>query len=40
MILDHIGFYVSDFAKSKQFYLQALAPLGIGVAIEAKAGPC
>ncbi len=34
MILDHIGFNVSDLARSKDFYLQALAPLGIGVAIE------
>jgi catechol 2,3-dioxygenase-like lactoylglutathione lyase family enzyme len=34
MILDHIGYNVSDFAKSKEFYLQALAPLGIGIAVE------
>ena len=31
MILDHIGFNVSDFAASKAFYVRALAPLGIGV---------
>ncbi len=31
MVFDHIGFNVKDFAKSKTFYLQALAPLGIGV---------
>lgn len=34
MIFDHIGFNVSDFARSKAFYLQALAPLGIGVVSE------
>ena len=34
MILDHIGFNVSDLPKSKEFYLQALAPLGIGVVME------
>jgi catechol 2,3-dioxygenase-like lactoylglutathione lyase family enzyme len=34
MILDHIGFNVSDFAASKDFYLRALAPLRIGVAAE------
>lgn len=33
MILDHVGFNVSDFEASKRFYLQALAPLGIAVAI-------
>lgn len=34
MIFDHIGFNVSDFATSKDFYLRALAPLGIGVVAE------
>ena len=34
MIFDHVGYDVSDFARSKAFYLQALAPLGIGVAAE------
>jgi len=29
MILDHIGYNVRDFAVSKVFYVQALAPLGI-----------
>ena len=29
MILDHIGFAVSDFARARAFYLVALAPLGI-----------
>lgn len=28
-ILDHIGFVVSDLQRSKTFYEQALAPLGI-----------
>ena len=27
-MLDHIGFPVSDFARSKAFYERALAPLG------------
>jgi len=31
MILDHIGYNVRDFAVSKAFYAQALAPLGIVV---------
>ncbi len=31
MILDHIGFAVRDFAKSKAFYTTALAPLGIKI---------
>lgn len=34
MILDHIGFNVSDFATAKAFFLQALKPLGIGVVAE------
>lgn len=29
MILDHLGFAVSDFARSRAFYTAALAPLGI-----------
>ena len=31
MPFDHIGFTVSDFPKSKAFYLAALAPLGMRV---------
>jgi catechol 2,3-dioxygenase-like lactoylglutathione lyase family enzyme len=31
MIFDHIGFNVSNFTASKEFYLRALAPLGVGV---------
>ena len=34
MILDHIGFNVSDFAKSKDFYVRALKPLGINIIFE------
>jgi catechol 2,3-dioxygenase-like lactoylglutathione lyase family enzyme len=30
-MLDHIGFAVSDFARSKAFYEKALAPLGYSV---------
>lgn len=34
MIIDHIGFNVRDFAKSKAFYAKALAPLGIAIVTE------
>ncbi|MDQ0469058.1 VOC family protein [Labrys wisconsinensis] len=30
-MLDHIGFPVSDLARSRAFYVAALAPLGFGV---------
>jgi catechol 2,3-dioxygenase-like lactoylglutathione lyase family enzyme len=33
-MLDHIGFGVSDYARSKTFYEKALAPLGIGIVME------
>jgi catechol 2,3-dioxygenase-like lactoylglutathione lyase family enzyme len=33
-MLDHVGFAVSDFARSKAFYVKALAPLGIAVLME------
>ena len=33
-MLDHIGFPVSDFARSKAFYERALAPLGYRVVME------
>jgi catechol 2,3-dioxygenase-like lactoylglutathione lyase family enzyme len=33
-MLDHIGFDVSDFKKSKEFYLQALKPLGYELFME------
>ena len=34
MILDHMTLHVADFEKSKAFYLRALAPLEIGIAVE------
>jgi catechol 2,3-dioxygenase-like lactoylglutathione lyase family enzyme len=34
MIFDHLGFNVSDFAATKSFLVQALAPLGIAVTSE------
>jgi len=34
MILDHIGFPVRDFMRSRAFYLAALAPLGISIVKE------
>jgi len=33
-MLDHAGFAVSDYERSKAFYAQALAPLGITVLME------
>ncbi|APR80600.1 Lactoylglutathione lyase [Minicystis rosea] len=33
-ILDHITLHVSDYARSKAFYEQALAPLGIVVVMD------
>ena len=33
-MIDHIGFPVSDYARSKAFYAQALAPLGYGLVME------
>ena len=34
MIIDHIGFAISDSEKSNQFYSEALAPLGIEKVME------
>jgi catechol 2,3-dioxygenase-like lactoylglutathione lyase family enzyme len=34
MILDHIGFGVSDYERAKRFYAEALAPLGIALVME------
>jgi catechol 2,3-dioxygenase-like lactoylglutathione lyase family enzyme len=34
MILDHLTLHVADYAKSRQFYLRALAPLEIGIVVE------
>jgi len=33
-MIDHVGFPVSDYDKSKTFYERALAPLGYGVVME------
>ena len=33
-MLDHAGFPVSDYARLKAFYLQALAPLGYALVME------
>ena len=33
-MIDHIGFPVSDYAKSKTFYTKALAPLGYSLVME------
>ena len=33
-MIDHMGFPVSDFARSKAFYVKALAPLGASVIME------
>ena len=34
MILDHFGFGVANLERSKRFYVEALAPLGIGIVME------
>jgi catechol 2,3-dioxygenase-like lactoylglutathione lyase family enzyme len=34
MIIDHIGLTVSDYPRSKAFFAQALAPLGIELVME------
>ena len=36
-MFDHLGIPVSDYARSKRFYEQALAPLGFGLVMEATA---
>jgi catechol 2,3-dioxygenase-like lactoylglutathione lyase family enzyme len=36
-MLDHVGFGVSDYARSKAFYESALAPLDITLVLEVKA---
>lgn len=33
-MFDHIGFGVSDINQSRDFFLQALGPLGVGLAME------
>ena len=34
MIIDHIGLAVSDYERSRRFFTQALAPLGINLVME------
>ena len=34
MIIDHVGFGVADYARSKAFYAVALAPLGFTLVME------
>lgn len=34
MIIDHIGLVISDYEKSKKFYMQCLAPLQIELVME------
>ena len=33
-MIDHLGLQVSDFQKSREFYLKALKPLGYGLIME------
>ena len=33
-MIDHVGFPVSDYARSRAFYQKALAPLGYGLIME------
>lgn len=37
-MFDHIGFGVTDYERSKAFFLQALQPLGVTVAMEGPYG--
>ena len=36
-MIDHVGFSVSDYARAKKFYEQALAPLGYTLVMEVTA---
>jgi catechol 2,3-dioxygenase-like lactoylglutathione lyase family enzyme len=36
MIIDHIGFAVSDYDKSKHFFCRVLVPLGIELVMEVR----
>ena len=36
-MIDHVGFSVSDYARAKDFYQQALAPLGYALVMEVTA---
>lgn len=33
-MIDHLGLSVSDYERAKEFYLKALAPLGVGLIME------
>jgi catechol 2,3-dioxygenase-like lactoylglutathione lyase family enzyme len=33
-MIDHVGFPVADYARSKEFYVEALAPLGYSLVME------
>ena len=35
MVFDHIGFNVTDFQSAKRFFVDALAPLGMVITLEA-----
>lgn len=37
-MFDHVGFGVTDYAKSKSFFLEALRPLGVEVLMEGPYG--
>jgi catechol 2,3-dioxygenase-like lactoylglutathione lyase family enzyme len=37
LVIDHVGFPVSDYARAKAFYAQALAPLGYSLIMEVSA---
>lgn len=37
-MLDHVGINVSDYARSRDFYVQALAPIGLSLLMEPMAG--
>ena len=37
-MLDHVGFEVSDYERSKAFYLAALEPIGVGLLMEFEGG--
>ena len=37
-MFDHVGFGVSNYAASKDFFLQALEPLGAGIVMEGEHG--
>jgi catechol 2,3-dioxygenase-like lactoylglutathione lyase family enzyme len=39
-MLDHVGFEVSDYDRSRAFYEDALRPLGLEVLMEPVAGAC